>query len=86
VLHEPTQGVDVGAREQIHSLIRQVAAGGMAVICASSDYDQVALLCDRVLIFADGRLSHELSDRDVTTELMTEHCYSSARVLAVPGE
>jgi ribose transport system ATP-binding protein len=77
VLHEPTQGVDVGARAQIHTLIREVAAEGMAVICASSDYEQIAKLCDRVLIFADGRLKHELKGDDVTNERITEHCYSS---------
>jgi ribose transport system ATP-binding protein len=83
VLHEPTQGVDVGARAQIHTLIRDVAAEGMAVICASSDYDQVALLCDRVLIFADGQLKHELTGGDVTNERITEHCYSSVTVNTV---
>jgi ribose transport system ATP-binding protein len=76
VLHEPTQGVDVGAREQLHALIRDAAREGMAVICASSDYEQLALLCDRVLVVAEGRVAHELTS-DLTEDLIAEHCYSS---------
>ena len=49
LLHEPTQGVDVGARQQIFGLVREAAARGMSVICASSDYEQLAAICDRVL-------------------------------------
>ena len=50
LLHEPTQGVDVGARQQIFSMIREATAKGMAVVCASSDYEQLATICDRVLL------------------------------------
>lgn len=59
LLHEPTQGVDVGAREQIWSAVRALQ-GGTAVICASSDYHQLSVLCDRVLIVTRGTISGEL--------------------------
>ena len=49
LLHEPTQGVDVGARGQIFGLIANAAADGMAVICASDDYEQLESICTRVL-------------------------------------
>ena len=77
LLHEPTQGVDVGAREQIFDLIRQPAAAGLAVICASSDYEQLAAVCDRVLIFARGRIVDELVGDEITKELITERCFNS---------
>ena len=54
LVHEPTQGVDVGARLQVFQTITQAAAQGMSVVCASSDYEQLATICDRVLIFHDG--------------------------------
>ncbi len=66
VLHEPTQGVDVGAREQIFTIIRQGARNGAAVLCASADQEQLALVCDRVLIMRDGRIAAELVGAQVT--------------------
>ncbi len=77
LLHEPTQGVDVGARQQIFSLVRDAAATGTSVICASSDYEQLAAICDRVLIFARGRLVEQLVGDDVTKERIAERCYNS---------
>ena len=61
LLDEPTQGVDVGARQQIFGLIRTaVEERGMHVLCASSDYEQLSLLCDRVIVFGRGRVWREL--------------------------
>jgi ribose transport system ATP-binding protein len=82
VLHEPTQGVDVGAREQLHELIRRAADDGMAVICASSDYEQLALLCERVFVVADGRVIDELRG-ELTEERIAERCYGSMTLAAV---
>jgi ribose transport system ATP-binding protein len=77
LLHEPTQGVDVGARQRILGLVREAVAAGTAVICASADYEQLALLCDRVLIVARGRVVRELGGDEVTTERITEQCLRS---------
>jgi ribose transport system ATP-binding protein len=82
ILHEPSQGVDIGAREQIHDLIRQAAKDGMAVICAGSDYEEIALLCDRVLIFADGQLRTELSGVNVTKQQIIEQAYTASRLMS----
>ncbi len=59
LLDEPTRGVDVGARGQIFALIRQAAEQGACVICASTDREELAAICDRVLVFADGRIERE---------------------------
>lgn len=66
LLHEPTQGVDVGAREQIFTIIRRGAREGAAVLCASADQEQLALICDRVLVMHDGRLAAELVGDQIT--------------------
>jgi ribose transport system ATP-binding protein len=71
VLDEPTQGVDVGAKSDIHKLIDQAAAQGTAVLVASTDHEELVRLCHRVLILRRGRIADEISggrmDHDVIT-------------------
>jgi ribose transport system ATP-binding protein len=80
LLHEPTQGVDVGARQQIFALMGDAAKQGASVICASADYEQLAAVCDRVLIFARGRIVQQLVGHQVTKERITEQCYNSQAI------
>ena len=78
LLDEPTQGVDVGARQTVYRHIAEVAAAGATVLCASSDYEQLELICDRVLIFADGRVAAELHGSEITKAAIAERCYLGA--------
>lgn len=78
LLHEPTQGVDIGARQQIYAAVR-AAAGGCVVLCASSDHDQLAQLCDRVLILHRGRIGAELHGSALTKARITEECLRSGK-------
>jgi len=75
LLDEPTQGVDVGTRQQIYGVIRDAAAAGSSVICASSDAEQLADLCTRALIFSRGRVVAELTGENLTKDLIAEACY-----------
>jgi ribose transport system ATP-binding protein len=77
LLHEPTQGVDVGARQQIFSLIRQAASEGTCVLCASSDHEQLAAICDRVIVIGRGRIFSELKGDNLTKDRITEQCFNS---------
>ena len=77
VLQEPTQGVDVGAREQIFGIIRGFAAHGSGVLCVSGDHEQLAALCNRVLIFRRGRIMRELIGSEVTKEHIAHECFGS---------
>jgi ribose transport system ATP-binding protein len=78
LLDEPTQGVDVGARQQIFGLLRTaVEERGMHVLCASSDYEQLSLLCDRVLVFGRGRIWRQLVGEEVTKERIIEQSYAA---------
>ena len=61
VLHEPTQAVDVGAREIIVAAVKDAAAGGCGVLVASGDENELSMLCDRILVFSDGRVLGELT-------------------------
>ncbi|MEU0067905.1 ATP-binding cassette domain-containing protein, partial [Streptomyces albidoflavus] len=57
---EPTRGVDVGAKAAIHTLVRELAAEGLAVLIVSSELPELLGMSDRVLVMADGRLAGEL--------------------------
>lgn len=65
LLQDPTQGVDVGAREAINERLLQAADAGASVICATTDYEQLALICDRVLIIESGTVVDELTDSEI---------------------
>jgi ribose transport system ATP-binding protein len=57
VFDEPTQGVDVGAKAEIHRLIRRLADDGAAVVLISSDMEEIVAECDRVAVMHDGRVT-----------------------------
>jgi ribose transport system ATP-binding protein len=61
IFDEPTQGVDVGAREEIHRLIRGLAGEGAAVVIISSDLDEILSLSDRVAVMHEGRVTGVLA-------------------------
>jgi ribose transport system ATP-binding protein len=61
VLHEPTQAVDVGARQTITAAVREAAAAGCAVLVAGTDETELTLLCDRLLVFREGSPVRELT-------------------------
>lgn len=67
VLDDPTRGVDVGARAEMHTVIADLAADGRTVVIASTDLVELAELCDRVLVFQRGRLVDDMS-RDRLSE------------------
>jgi ribose transport system ATP-binding protein len=75
LMHEPTQGVDIGSRKQILQIIARVAAAGTAVLVASAEYEELANLCHRVLIFRHGRIVRELAGDELTEARIAEQCY-----------
>jgi ribose transport system ATP-binding protein len=86
LLHEPTQGVDVGARQQIFRDVRAAAAGGMTVLCASNDHEQLALLCDRVLVFGSGGRIRELTGAGITKRNIGAACFDVVDSIEVSNQ
>ncbi|MDQ0395110.1 sugar ABC transporter ATP-binding protein [Labrys monachus] len=78
ILDEPTRGVDIGARGEIHRLIRDLAAKGMAVVVISSEPDELPDLCDRVLVMAEGRIVRELQGDALSRNAIIEASYAEA--------
>ncbi len=78
LLDEPTAGVDVGAKAEIHQRVRAWAGGGKAVLAISSDVDEVLDLADRVLVFHHGRLVFDHPRRGLTREQLVETMLTGA--------
>jgi ribose transport system ATP-binding protein len=78
LLDEPTQGVDVGARAQVFSAIAKAAEEGATVLCASSDYEQLSAICDRVLVFSRGSVVEEIPGTRISKSTIAEACYRNA--------
>lgn len=70
VLAEPTQGVDVGAKEEIHRLIDELADSGAGVLVTTTDLAEVIRISDRVLVVRDGRIAAEFSDGATQVDLL----------------
>ncbi|MEZ5666052.1 MAG: sugar ABC transporter ATP-binding protein [Alphaproteobacteria bacterium] len=79
ILDEPSRGVDVGAREEIHASIRALARDGVGILVISSDVEELALLADRVLVMREGRLTGELTGSDITEAAIIELSYHDAQ-------
>jgi ribose transport system ATP-binding protein len=68
LLDEPTQGVDVGARAEIYELIHRAVTTGATALIASSDFEELAHNCDRVLVLGRGRLTTEITNEQLDAE------------------
>ena len=55
ILDEPTRGIDVGAKAEVHHIIDELARAGMAIILISSDLPEVLAMSDRILVMREGR-------------------------------
>ncbi len=77
-LDEPTQGIDIGAKNEIYSIIEELAQQGVSVVVVSSEMQETIGLCDRVLVMYEGRLTGELMHEEISQEAlmtyMSGHC------------
>lgn len=69
-LDEPTRGVDVGAKSEIHRILRDLAKDGVGIVVISSELPELIGLCDRVMVVREGTISGEVSGTDMTEENM----------------
>jgi ribose transport system ATP-binding protein len=78
VLDEPTRGVDVAAKADIHSQIRALAAKGVAVLVISSELPELVTLCDRIAVMAQGRIAGEMPGAAATEEALLALAFPQA--------
>jgi ABC-type sugar transport system ATPase subunit len=75
MLDEPTRGIDVGAKQELYLLIRQLASQGVGILLVSSELPEVLGLADRLLVLHEGRQSALLNAREVDEETVLRYCY-----------
>ncbi|MGY1625072.1 sugar ABC transporter ATP-binding protein [Geodermatophilus sp. SYSU D00965] len=78
LLHEPTQGVDIAARAEIYRVIQRATETGMAVVWVSSDFDELAAVCDRVVVVSGGVAAREIPLADISPEAITSAVYGAS--------
>lgn len=86
LLQEPTAGVDIGASIEIISILREFSQAGGTVIFSSEQYEDVASLSDRVLVFRSGKIVCELTDEHVTSSNIVDASYGKLEVGVVGQE
>lgn len=77
-LEEPTQGVDVGAKSDIYVIMNQALSSGCCILILSSDFEEVALVCNRALVFNRGKMVAELFREEISVPRLIE--FASAAV------
>jgi ABC-type sugar transport system ATPase subunit len=72
ILDEPTRGVDVAAKAEIHALMSELAGQGVAVLMVSSELPEILGVCDRILVMREGRIVKEFSRTEATQDLIMQ--------------
>jgi ribose transport system ATP-binding protein len=74
---DSTRGVDIAAKASIYEIVRQLASEGKGVIYYSTEHEELVSLCDRVLVFRDGRISGALEGEELTHHQLLELSFGS---------
>ena len=78
ILDEPTRGIDIGAKEEFHKLILDLARDGVSIILISSELLEVLNLSDRILVMAEGKIAGEFLRDEATQEKILQCCHAGA--------
>jgi ribose transport system ATP-binding protein len=77
ICEDPTAGVDVGAKAEIYALLNSAAQNGVGIIIVSTDFEEVAAICQRAIVFSQGRIVTELSGPSLTTDQLIQSASAS---------
>src|SRR4029077_8431075 len=86
LLNDPTRGIDVGTKQELYRLMRELADQGAAILFYSTDYDELIGCCDRVAIMYDGRIVRELEGDELNeTNIIASALNIDAATPVTPG-
>ncbi len=77
ILDEPTRGIDVGSKSEIHRLISELAAEGMAVVMISSEMPEILGMSDRIIVMREGRIMGEFNRNDADQETLIKRAFGA---------
>ncbi len=80
ICEDPTAGVDVGAKAEIYALLNRAAEEGVGIVVVSTDFEEVAAICHRAIVFSQGAIVKELSGAELTTENLIQTASASNAV------
>ncbi len=86
IAEDPTAGVDVGAKAEIYALLFDALASGMGVLVVSTDFEEVATICHRALVFSRGQILAELTGTGLSTESLIQAASASDAAAHAPGD
>ena len=72
LLNDPTRGIDVGTKQEMYQLLRELANAGAGILFYSTDYDELIGCCDRVLVMYDGAIRRELTGGEITERALVK--------------
>ncbi|MEA2662646.1 MAG: rhamnose transport system ATP-binding protein [Chloroflexota bacterium] len=82
IIDEPTRGIDVGTKAEVHRLMSELAGAGLAVLMISSELPEVLGMADRILVMHEGRLTAELSGAEATEEAVVRAATGQSKAAA----
>ena len=80
ILDEPTRGIDIGAKTEIYSLMRELSAKGMAIIMISSELPEILGMCDRIAVMKSRRIVKFLDKKDANQETVMTYAAGGSDV------
>jgi ribose transport system ATP-binding protein len=80
---DPTRGIDVGTKRQIYALLRELAAQGSAVLLFTSELAEISLVCDRVIVLHQGRISDQFVGAEATEARLLRSAHGLVETEAV---
>jgi ribose transport system ATP-binding protein len=85
LLDDPTRGIDVGTKQEIYQLLRELARGGAAILFYTTDLDELVGCCDRVLVMVEGAIRRELTGGEITEHALVSSALDLAAAPAASG-
>ena len=73
IIDEPTRGVDVGAKQEVYKIIKDLSNQGTSIMLISSELPEIIGVCDRTIVMQSGKINGEISKKDFSEELILKY-------------